>query len=121
MFGSLFVESSPKAATEMTKQIVTNYVNKLLHVLQSVSLYSRSFLKAHPQLEALVDTHITKPTYTLFKSSYRFMIRCSKPSKKEYRKMAASTLTGFAIMGFIGFAVKLVHIPINNILVGPKR
>jgi protein transport protein SEC61 subunit gamma-like protein len=25
---------------------------------------------------------------------------------------------GFLMMGFIGFFVKLVHIPINNILVG---
>lgn len=25
---------------------------------------------------------------------------------------------GFLIMGFIGFFVKLIHIPINNILVG---
>ena len=31
-------------------------------------------------------------------------------------KIATATLIGFAIMGFIGFAVKLVHIPINNIL-----
>ena len=25
---------------------------------------------------------------------------------------------GFAVMGFIGYFVKLVHIPINSILVG---
>lgn len=29
-----------------------------------------------------------------------------------------ATAIGFAIMGFIGFFVKLIHIPINNIIVG---
>lgn len=28
-----------------------------------------------------------------------------------------ATAIGFAIMGFIGFFVKLIHIPINNIIV----
>jgi uncharacterized membrane protein YagU involved in acid resistance len=36
----------------------------------------------------------------------------------EYKKLVMATAAGFAIMGFIGFFVKLVHIPINNILVG---
>jgi len=29
-----------------------------------------------------------------------------------------ATSIGFLIMGFIGFFVKLVHIPINNIILG---
>lgn len=36
----------------------------------------------------------------------------------EFSKIAMATAVGFAIMGFIGFFVKLIHIPINNILVG---
>jgi protein transport protein SEC61 subunit gamma-like protein len=32
--------------------------------------------------------------------------------------MAFATTVGFLIMGFIGFFVKLIHIPINNIIVG---
>lgn len=35
----------------------------------------------------------------------------------EFQKIAMATAIGFAIMGFIGFFVKLVHIPINNIIV----
>lgn len=35
----------------------------------------------------------------------------------EYQKIAMATAIGFAIMGFIGFFVKLIHIPINNIIV----
>jgi protein transport protein SEC61 subunit gamma and related proteins len=36
----------------------------------------------------------------------------------EFSKIAIATGIGFLIMGFIGFFVKLVHIPINNIIVG---
>lgn len=35
----------------------------------------------------------------------------------EFQKIALATAVGFAIMGFIGYFVKLIHIPINNILV----
>ncbi|RXM96320.1 Retinol dehydrogenase 12 [Acipenser ruthenus] len=36
---------------------------------------------------------------------------------EEFQKIAMATAIGFAIMGFIGFFVKLIHIPINNIIV----
>jgi protein transport protein SEC61 subunit gamma-like protein len=36
----------------------------------------------------------------------------------EFQKVAFATSIGFLTMGFIGFFVKLVHIPINNIIVG---
>lgn len=38
-------------------------------------------------------------------------------SKLEFQKIAMATAIGFAIMGFIGFFVRLIHIPINNIIV----
>ena len=38
--------------------------------------------------------------------------------RKEFQKIAIATAIGFALMGFIGFFVKLIHIPINNIIVG---
>jgi hypothetical protein len=49
--------------------------------------------------------------------------RCADPLRlpcllTEFLKTAAATLVGFGIMGFIGFFVKLIHIPINNIIVG---
>ena len=34
----------------------------------------------------------------------------------EFTKISLRTAAGFAILGFIGFFVKLIHIPINNIL-----
>ena len=36
----------------------------------------------------------------------------------EFAKIARATGVGFLIMGFVGFFVKLIHIPINNIIVG---
>ena len=41
-----------------------------------------------------------------------------RPQKTEFQRIAYATSVGFLIMGFIGFFVKLVHIPINNILLG---
>jgi len=40
------------------------------------------------------------------------------PRPPEFTKIAIATSLGFAIMGFIGFFVKLIFIPINNIIVG---
>lgn len=36
----------------------------------------------------------------------------------EFARIARATGVGFLIMGFVGFFVKLVHIPINNIIMG---
>ncbi len=57
------------------------------------------------------------PAKQFFKDSYRLVKRCTKPDRKEFQKIAFATAIGFAIMGFIGFFVKLIHIPINNIIV----
>src|SRR5439155_22377094 len=35
----------------------------------------------------------------------------------EFIKISQAVAMGFLVMGFIGFFVKLIHIPINNILV----
>jgi protein transport protein SEC61 subunit gamma and related proteins len=36
----------------------------------------------------------------------------------EFSKVAMRTAIGFVVMGFVGFFVKLIFIPINNIIVG---
>ena len=36
----------------------------------------------------------------------------------EFMQVAKATTVGFLVMGFIGFFVKLIHIPINNIIMG---
>ncbi|KAJ3888995.1 SecE/Sec61-gamma subunits of protein translocation complex [Lentinula edodes] len=47
----------------------------------------------------------------------QFLTRCTKPSQKEFVQICKAVAVGFAVMGFIGYFVKLIHIPINNILV----
>ena len=38
--------------------------------------------------------------------------------RAEFTRIAFATSIGFLMMGFIGFFVKLMFIPINNIIVG---
>ncbi|GAA5975205.1 hypothetical protein JCM11641_004393 [Rhodosporidiobolus odoratus] len=52
------------------------------------------------------------------KDGKAFMTRCTKPDQKEYLQICRAVAIGFAMMGGIGYLVKLIHIPINNILVG---
>ncbi|CAF4273030.1 unnamed protein product [Rotaria sp. Silwood2] len=56
----------------------------------------------------------TEPCKQFFKDSYRLIKKCTKPDRKEYQKIAMATAIGFAIMGFIGFFVKLIHIPMTS-------
>uniref|UniRef100_A0A3P8QRM8 Protein transport protein Sec61 subunit gamma n=1 Tax=Astatotilapia calliptera TaxID=8154 RepID=A0A3P8QRM8_ASTCA len=64
-----------------------------------------------------------EPGRQFVKDSIRLVKRCTKPDRKEFQKIAMATAIGFAIMGFIGFFVKLIHIPINNIIwrLGPDH
>jgi len=62
--------------------------------------------------------YVKKPTMEFIRDSWRLVKRCTKPDRSEFSKIAQATSVGFAIMGFIGFFVKLIFIPINNIIVG---
>lgn len=52
------------------------------------------------------------------KEGMQFIHRCTKPDKREFLKISQAVGVGFLVMGVIGYIVKLVHIPVNNILVG---
>ncbi|KAF8390653.1 hypothetical protein HHK36_025180 [Tetracentron sinense] len=81
------------------------------------------------------------PLREFAKDSVRLVKRCHKPDRKvllliylfslirlseiksaafgvEFTKVAFRTAVGFVVMGFVGFFVKLIFIPINNIIVG---
>ncbi|GMI26033.1 hypothetical protein TeGR_g4671 [Tetraparma gracilis] len=64
------------------------------------------------------NSTVVVPTKEFIKDSLHLVKKCTKPDKKEFLAIAKATAAGFFIMGFVGFAVKLVHIPINSILVG---
>ncbi|KAJ5070280.1 transport protein sec61 subunit gamma [Anaeramoeba ignava] len=69
-------------------------------------------------MEEFIVNEIIAPLRKFFKQSYQFLVRCTKPDKKEFSKTALATLIGFAIMGTIGFVIKLIFMVINNILIG---
>ena len=62
--------------------------------------------------------NVIEPLRQFAKDSMHLVKKCTKPDRKEFMAIAKATGVGFGIMGFIGFFVKLIHIPINNILVG---
>jgi len=47
-----------------------------------------------------------------------FLNKCTKPDKREFLKISQAVGVGFLVMGTVGFLVKLIHIPVNQILVG---
>ncbi|KAH7648436.1 Sec61-gamma subunit of translocation complex [Cryptosporidium xiaoi] len=53
--------------------------------------------------------------------SIRLVRRCTKPDAREFRSVAYACTVGFFLMGFIGYTVKLVFIPINNIIMGGQN
>ncbi|XP_028610389.1 protein transport protein Sec61 subunit gamma-like [Grammomys surdaster] len=59
-----------------------------------------------------------EPSRPFVKDSIRLLKRCIKPDRREFQKVAMATAIGFAIMRFTGFFVKLIPIPVHNILVG---
>ncbi|KMS97701.1 hypothetical protein BVRB_5g124460 [Beta vulgaris subsp. vulgaris] len=61
---------------------------------------------------------VVDPLREFSRDSIRLVKRCHKPDQKEFSKVAFRTAVGFVVMGFVGFFVKLVFIPINNIIVG---
>lgn len=61
---------------------------------------------------------LIEPLKQFAKDSVHLVKKCTKPDRKQFTAIAKATGIGFLIMGFIGFFVKLIHIPINNILVG---
>lgn len=58
------------------------------------------------------------PLLKFYKDSVHLLNKCEKPDFNEWMKLARIIAVGFLIMGFIGFAVKAVFIPINHLLIG---
>ena len=52
------------------------------------------------------------------KDSITLLKRCHKPDYQEYKRTAKAVAFGVASMGFLGFIIKLIHIPICSIIIG---
>ncbi|PVU92895.1 hypothetical protein BB561_003561 [Smittium simulii] len=85
-----------------------------------------NFKSSRTQREALtvqMEKVAEEPVYVSVPKSFAkdavwLLNKCTKPNKKEYIQIVWAVTTGFLVMGFTGYLVKLVHIPINNIIVG---
>lgn len=109
--------SSPKRTTSSEKhfyfvlhfgslaQLILIYVHHLLSL-------SRPFTnKVSTSMESLVEWG-----RQWLADSVRLVGKCSKPDYNEFKQIAFSTGMGMVTMGFVGFFVKLAHIPILMIL-----
>ena len=85
-----------------------------------------------------MDDLVTKtatPLKQFAKESRQFWNRSSKPDAKgillvtlfikdlfnlEFNKIALATGAGFLVLGFVGYFIRLIFIPINHVLVGGK-
>lgn len=50
-----------------------------------------------------------------------FLKRSKKPGKSEYLQMLSAHMKGVLMLGFLGYIITFIHIPINNILFGIKK
>eukprot|EP00672_Neobodo_designis_P025032 CAMPEP_0174849490 /NCGR_PEP_ID=MMETSP1114-20130205/16231_1 /TAXON_ID=312471 /ORGANISM="Neobodo designis, Strain CCAP 1951/1" /LENGTH=71 /DNA_ID=CAMNT_0016083837 /DNA_START=48 /DNA_END=263 /DNA_ORIENTATION=+ len=66
----------------------------------------------------LVDENVIVPLQTFYKNSKHLVQKCTKPNQADFNQVGTATVMGFALMGFIGFFVKLIFIPINNVIMG---
>ena len=54
--------------------------------------------------------------HQFYKDSVNFINKCTRPDRAEYTKILQASIMGVLVMGFIGYMIKLVFIPINNII-----
>ncbi|KAK3377990.1 hypothetical protein B0H63DRAFT_525248 [Podospora didyma] len=52
------------------------------------------------------------------KDGIQFINKSQKPDRREFIKISQAVGVGFLIMGAVGYVVKLIHIPLNQVLVG---
>mmetsp|Transcript_15732 Transcript_15732/g.17509 ORF Transcript_15732/g.17509 Transcript_15732/m.17509 type:complete len:85 (+) Transcript_15732:156-410(+) len=62
--------------------------------------------------------YVVSGTQQFAKDSYRLLMKCTKPDRNEMTSIGTACAIGFLIMGLIGFLIKLLFIPINNIILG---
>ena len=72
---------------------------------------TRDRLKKEEKSKGVVDDLIQ-----FAKDSENFFNKCTRPDRAEYTKILQASSMGFLVMGFIGYLIKLVFIPINNII-----
>ncbi|XP_034478293.1 protein transport protein Sec61 subunit gamma [Drosophila innubila] len=88
--------------------------SKLLQDFRLNSHYTASYRRlAYDQLKFVI-----LPLLAFFKYSTRVFKRCTNSDRHEFRCFVFAIVVGLFIIGFLGFIIKLLHIPITNIIMG---
>ena len=53
-----------------------------------------------------------------YKNMKNFIRESKIPKRKEFTEQLRINMVGVCLLGIFGYIIKVVHIPINNILVG---
>lgn len=56
-----------------------------------------------------------------WKCSCNFVRESRRPSAKEFKEVLKGHLTGFVMLGLFAYVIKVIHIPINNMIVGSDK
>lgn len=67
------------------------------------------------------DTNFAGQIKQFVKNSKTFVKSCKKPSGKEFKDLIRGHLVGLCFLGFFGYIIKVIHIPINNIIAGTDK
>ena len=73
-------------------------------------------MASQDEKENPLHTHVVDPMLEFGKQARNFVVACEKPNRREFEQIARVTGMGFLVLGALGFIIKLVHIPVNNIL-----
>lgn len=92
-------------------------VDRLGIVVKGTAIENRvnqkfTMAKQNAQFEKLVEAPLE-----FVKDGNQFLQKCKKPTKKEYLKIVQAVGIGFVAVGVIGYAIKLIHIPIRYLIV----
>ncbi|CAE8642813.1 unnamed protein product [Polarella glacialis] len=111
---------APDVHSVLTPESLKKIYDETGSVLKVVSSSSgtRKEAQDHGRDKSNPVGYVVQGAYEFGMDSRRLVQRCTKPDAKEFKKIAVACAMGFCIMGFIGYIVKLVFIPINNIIVG---
>jgi protein transport protein SEC61 subunit gamma-like protein len=66
----------------------------------------------------VADEYVIAPLTTFARNSKMLVNKCHQPDGAEYSRALLATTMGFLAMGIFGFAIKLVFIPVNNVIMG---
>jgi len=67
-------------------------------------------------MENHIKNRVTIPVKQFTRNAKMFIRNCKKPKNGEFFELAKGHIIGLVFLGAIGYIIKVINIPINNIL-----